>query len=148
MILTGQAAGLFLKETAMDLVAYFENIKGTGILATSDSEGNVDAAVYARPYVIDQQTVAFSMLERMTYSNIQSNPQACFIFIEKGEGYKGYRLYLAKQREETNPAKIKELKRKHNLIDLNPDEDKHLVYFKVDEIRPLIGVGNQPNARV
>jgi len=132
----------------MDLAAYFENVKGTGILATSDSEGNVDAAVYARPYVIDQQTVAFSMLERMTYLNIQSNPKACFIFIEKGEGYKGYRLYLAKQREETDPVKIKELKRKHNLVNLNPDEDKHLVYFKVDGVRPLIGGGNQPDARL
>jgi hypothetical protein len=122
----------------MDLGVYFENIKGTGVLATSDSEGNVDAAVYAKPYIIDQQTIAFSMLRRMTYSNIQSNPKACFVFIEKGEGFKGYRLYLTKQKEETDPVKIKELKRRHNLIDLNLDEDKHLVYFKINWIRPLI----------
>ena len=54
----------------MNLAAYFENVKGTGILAACDSEGNVNAAIYARPYVIDGQTIAFSMMEHLTFSNI------------------------------------------------------------------------------
>jgi hypothetical protein len=130
----------------MDLAVYFENVKGTGILATSDSQGNVDAAVYNKPYVLDEQTIAFSMLRRMTYLNIQSNPKACFVFLEKGEGCHGFRLYLTKQKEETDPVKIKEVKKRHNLMDLNPDEDKHLVYFEVNGVRPLIGGDTQGDA--
>ena len=37
------------------LVKYFEKVKGTGILATSSSDGDVDLAIYARPYVIDNR---------------------------------------------------------------------------------------------
>lgn len=29
---------------------YFENTKGTGVLATADSDGKVDAAIYSRPH--------------------------------------------------------------------------------------------------
>ena len=83
----------------MDLATYFENTKGTGILSTSDLKGNVDAAIYARPYVIDENTIAFSMLERLSYANIQANPKAAYLFVEHGEGYTGKRLYLTKTHE-------------------------------------------------
>ena len=123
----------------MDLAVYFNNITGTGILATSDAEGNVNAALYMKPYIIDEKTVAFSMMQRLTYANIQSNPRACFVFIEKGEGYKGKRLYLTKIREETDIEKIKEVKKRHTLVNLNPEEERHLVYFEVNSVQPLIG---------
>ncbi|MBN1392731.1 MAG: pyridoxamine 5'-phosphate oxidase family protein [Sedimentisphaerales bacterium] len=123
----------------MDLAAYFENTKGTGILATTDLEGNVDAAIYARPYVIDEKTIAFSMLERLSFANIQVNPKAAYLFIERGEGYSGKRLYLKKTHEETDPEHIKELKKKHSRI-FNPDQvNRHIVYFQVEKIRALVG---------
>ena len=34
------------------LKAYFESTKGTGILATADSNGKVDAAIYSRPHFL------------------------------------------------------------------------------------------------
>ncbi len=34
----------------MNLSDYFDNTKGYGVLATADSSGKVDAAVYARPH--------------------------------------------------------------------------------------------------
>jgi len=37
----------------MSISEYFENTKGTGVLATADSEGKVDAAIYARPHVME-----------------------------------------------------------------------------------------------
>ena len=58
----------------MNLSDYFKDAKGTGVLATSDAEGNVDIAIYSRPYIIEEKKVAFSMLERLSYANIQSNP--------------------------------------------------------------------------
>ena len=123
----------------MDLATYFENINGTGVLATSDSEGNVDVAIYARPYVIDDETIAFSMLERLSYANIEANPKAAYLFVERGEGYTGKRLYLSKSGEETDPERVKELKRKHSKI-FTPDQiNRHIVYFKVEKIRALVG---------
>ena len=123
----------------MNLSGYFESAKGLGILATSDTAGNVDVAIYAKPYVIDENTIAFSMLDRLSYANIQSNPKAAYIFAETGEGHTGKRLYLTKDLEETDSERIKALKRKHPKI-FRPDEiNKHLVYFRVDKIRPLVG---------
>lgn len=122
----------------MNLENYFSNIKGTGILATSDAKGNVDAAVYARPFVIDEKIIAFSMMEHKSYSNIMSNPKACFLFIEKGEGFKGHRFYLQQKGEETNPEIIKMLKKMHNLADVGSSGTRHIIYFTISSIRPLV----------
>ena len=128
-----------MKEKIMSLTEYFKNIKGLGVLATSDTDGNVDIAVYSRPYIIDEKTIAFSMLERLSYSNIQANPKAAYMFVEQGEGYAGKRLHLTKTGEEKDPERIKEIKQQHKKT-REPDEKvQHLIYFTVDKIRPLIG---------
>ncbi|MFH1370700.1 MAG: pyridoxamine 5'-phosphate oxidase family protein [Planctomycetota bacterium] len=123
----------------MELQEYFENTEGIGILATSSVDGNVDLALYARPYIIDEHTIAFSMLERRCFSNIQSNPKAAYMFVERGEGYKGTRLYLGKIGEETDTNRIKEIKEQHKKRYSTETADKHLVYFKITETRPLVG---------
>jgi len=117
---------------------YFENTEGTGILATADSNGNVDVAIYARPHIIDEKTVAFIMNERLSYQNVTSNPKAAYLFLEDCPGYKGKRLYLTKIKEETDKELIDSIRRKsekHQEGDLK----KHLVYFRVDRIRELVG---------
>ena len=123
----------------MSLAEYFENTKGLGVLATSDSDGNVDIAVYSRPYIIDEKTIAFSMLERLSYSNIQSNPKAAYMFAEQGEGYAGKRLHLTKTGEEKDPDRIKEIKQQHTKTREPDEKARHLIYFTVDKIRPLVG---------
>ena len=123
----------------MNLADYFETITGTGILATSDSDGNVDIAIYARPYIIDEKTVAFSMLERLSFKNVQSNPKAAYMFIEQGEGYVGKRLYLTMTGEEKNPERIKAIKQMHSKTHSTADTVRHLVYFTVEKTRPLVG---------
>lgn len=124
----------------MDLEEYFENTDGTGILATSDSEGNVDLALYSRPYIIGENKIAFSMLERTTYQNVQSNPKAAYMFIEEVKGYKGKRLYLKAAGEETDAKIVEKIKsqriKKH---ESKTNEIRHLVYFSVENIRPLSG---------
>ena len=40
----------------MNLADYFETAEGTGILATADSHGNVDMAIYAHPHMMDDET--------------------------------------------------------------------------------------------
>ena len=123
----------------MNLADYFENTKGMGVLATSDSDGNVDIAIYSRPYIIDEKTIAFSMLERLSYANVQSNPKAAYLFAEKGEGYAGKRIYLTKIGEEEDQEKIKALKQQHSRTSHSDDQNKHLIYFSVEKIRPLVG---------
>ena len=123
----------------MSLAEYFENIKGLGVLATSDADGKVDIAVYSRPYIIDENTVAFSMLEKLSYSNIQSNPRAAYMFVEQGEGYAGKRLNLTKTGEEKDEERIKQIRQQHSKAKDYEDKVRHLVYFTVDKIRPLVG---------
>ncbi len=82
----------------MNLSDYFDNTKGHGVLATADSSGKVNAAVYARPHFFDENTIAFIMRERITHANLQTNPHATYLFIQSGPGYSGKRLYLTKLR--------------------------------------------------
>ena len=123
----------------MDLRDYFEKTKGIGILATADDEGKVDAAVYARPNVMEDGSLAFIMRDRLTHHNLQSNSYATYLFVEHGHGYKGKRLYLKKVREEQDTALLESL-RKRQYID-EKEEAKFLVVFSLERELPLIGQG-------
>ncbi|MFO8012456.1 MAG: pyridoxamine 5'-phosphate oxidase family protein [Phycisphaerae bacterium] len=127
----------------MNLKDYFENRQGLGVLATADAEGKVDVAVYARPHVTDDETVAFIMADRLSHANVQANPHAAYLFHEKGPGYEGVRLHLTKTGEETSPTKIQEVRRR-TTPDICKGEEgaqRFLVTFRVDRVRPLIGDG-------
>ena len=123
----------------MELREYFEKTEGRAILATADSDGKVDAAVYARPHFMDDGTIALILRDRLTHHNLQSNSHACYLFMEKGPGYKGKRLFLTKVREEQDTELLQSLRRRQYLNE--KDEAKFLVFFKVDKELPLVGVG-------
>jgi len=126
----------------MKISEYFDTSKGTGVLATSDKTGQVDAAVYARPHFLDEQTVAFIMADRLSHQNLQSNPHAAYLFVEHGEGYKGKRLYLTKVAEETDPQKIQAVRRRPLPAECGVEtESRYLVHFRIDRVRPLTGDG-------
>ena len=125
----------------MKLKDYFESAKGRGVLATADSEGKVDVAVYSLPHVMDDDTVAFIMAHRLTYHNLQSNPHAAYLFMEEGEKYVGKRLFLTKLREEQDTDLLYQLRRRKY-----PRDDKEplfLVFFSVDKVLPLVGSGEK-----
>ena len=82
----------------MDLSAYFDGTDGYGILATADSRGRADAAIYAKPHFFDDKKVGFIMADRLTHKNLRSNPHAAYLFIEAGGDYKDKRLMLKKVR--------------------------------------------------
>jgi len=123
----------------MSLSEYFENVRGIGILGTADSEGKVDLAIYARPHVIEEDSVAFIMRDRLSHSNVTSNPHAAYLFIEEGEGYNGLRLYLTRTREETDQQKIEAMRREEQQGRERDGTERFLVYFKVDQARRLVG---------
>jgi hypothetical protein len=130
----------------MSLAEYFKSAEGIGILATSNADGNVNMAIYSRPYVIDENKIAFSMLERTSYMNIQSNPKASYMFIECGKGYKGKRLYITKIGEETDAKLIEEIKSQHTKRQHGKtDAVRHLIYFSIGNIRPILEQGKGGN---
>jgi hypothetical protein len=122
----------------MDMKDYFEKTSGLGVLATADSEGKVDVAIYSRPHVMDEETVAFIMPDRLSHHNLQSNPHAAYLFKEEGPKYVGKRLFLTKIKEEKDTELLRSLRRKSYEDD---KEGRYLVYFKVNKVLPLVGAG-------
>ena len=127
----------------MDLKTYFEQNQGHGGLATADASGRVNLAIFSRPHVMEDKTVAFIMPHRLTHNNLQSNPQAAYLFLEAGPGYKGKRLYLTKIREEQDTDLLYTLRRRS----YPPEQEKaegprFLVFFQVDQVLPAVGAGD------
>ena len=124
----------------MTLQDYFQNTAGTGVLATADQDGRVDAAIYSRPHIMEDGTLAFIMRERLTLANLQSNHYATYLFMEHGERLKGMRLFMKKTGEDTDEELIAKMTRRN----LTPERDKaagpkHIVYFSLERILALVG---------
>ena len=124
----------------MNLKTYFDANKGLGVLSTADDQGRVNAAIYARPHVLEDGHLAFIMRDRLSHHNLQSNPKAAYLFREEGSGYKGIRLHITKVGEESGTERVKEICRRCR-IDVNSDAVRYMVTFSVDKELPLIGAG-------
>ncbi len=127
----------------MELKEYFDTVKGTGILATSDNQGKVDAAVYSRPHFMEDGTLAFIMADRLTHHNLQSNPYAVYLFMEEGPGYKGQRLFLKRTGEEQDTNRLYEIRRRKYPAKDEEGKPRFLVFFQVEKVLPLIGAGRE-----
>ena len=132
------------KEDKMELSEYFEGLKGSGVLATADDQGRVDVAIYAKPHIMDGETIAFIMPDRLTHHNLQSNNHAAYLFREDGPGYKGIRLFLSKVREEKDSELLSSIRRKSYANEKGEEDSRFLVFFKIDKVLPLIGAGKDP----
>jgi hypothetical protein len=124
----------------MKLKKYLDDTQGKSILSSSSADGMVTSAIYSKPHVFEDGTVAFVMRKRLTYENLRTNPYALYMFIEDRSGFNGLRLYLKKIKEDSDNKLIEGMKRRH----ISPEEDrargpKYLVHFRVDKILPLVG---------
>ena len=129
---------------AFELKNYFDNTAGHGVLATADGQGKVNQAVFARPHAMDDGTLSFIMPNRLTHKNLEENPHAAYLFMEKGPGYKGMRLYLTKVREELDTELLYSLRRRTYPEEKEKLEGpRFLVFFRIDQVLPLIGVGEK-----
>jgi len=132
---------LYKEPEKMNLKSYFETTKGYGVLSTSDAAGVVNAAIYSRPHVMEDGTLAIIMNRKLSYKNVSENPKAHYLYLEDGPGYKGKRLSLTKLREEENTERLFELCRRCYPSELEPKEKvKLLVYFSIDKELPLVGI--------
>lgn len=123
---------------------YFEKTSGTGVMATADKEGKVNAAIYSRPHFLEDGSIAFIMRDRLTHHNLQSNPHAAYLFVQEGPGYKGKRLYLRKIREDEDSELILSLSRRK--YENEKPGSRFMVAFQVDKVLPLIGGGDKRQA--
>lgn len=128
----------------MNLKKYFGETKGMGVLSTADGDGLVNAAVYARPHVVEDGKLGFIMRDRLSHHNLQTNPHAAYLFREESPGYKGLRLHLTKIHEEIDTPLVKELCQRCR-IDDRPDTVRYLVVFNTAKVLPLIGAGESPD---
>jgi hypothetical protein len=130
---------MYIGDDAMKIKDYFENTKGLGVLSTADNHGKVNSAIYSRPHVMEDGSLAFIMRDRLTHNNTELNSHAVYLFREDGPGYNGKRLYLTKVREENDADLIESLSRRSYPSDKDRRESRFLVYYKLDKERPLVG---------
>lgn len=127
----------------MRLREYFQSASGTGILATADTAGKVNMAIYAKPHFLedDDQRLAFIMSDRLSHDNLTANPHAAYLFIDNSADHTGKRLFLTKTGEEADQAKIESLRRhrRRRQTDRETPRKSWLVHFRIDGVRPLVG---------
>lgn len=127
----------------MNMETYFSEMTGIGVMATSDKNGMVNTAIYSRPHVQGRDEVAFIMGDRLTHKNLQENKHANYLFLEKGLGYSGVRLFLSKIDESSDQELIGSLSRRHpSPGNEKLQGEKFLVRFRVERTLSLIG-GNE-----
>ena len=90
---------------------------------------------------MEDGTLAFIMGDRLTHANLQSNPHAAYLFAEAGPGYSGKRLYLTRVREEADDQLVQEICRRCDYSIYNDRLTRFVVFFKVDQVLPLVGSG-------
>ena len=95
---------------------------------------------YARPRVIDEQTMVWGMTNGRTYRNIVENPQASFLFKVTGPGFSGVRLGLELIKTEESGPMLAQIKENADAT-VGPGTGTavtHAAWFTVTELRPLI----------
>ncbi|MBI5624121.1 MAG: pyridoxamine 5'-phosphate oxidase family protein [Elusimicrobia bacterium] len=127
----------------MDLDAYFDSTDGQGVLATADAKGKVDLAIYSKPRFLDKKNVVFIMSDRLTHHNLQTNPNAAYLFQEAREGYNGKRLILRKVADKENGPDVEVLRRKCTVPEGTGKRlgRSYTVKFRIKAVRPLVGEG-------
>jgi hypothetical protein len=114
-----------------------------GALATADKDGNVDAAVFGSPRMIDEDTVIMAIGDNRSFQNLQENPKASFIVIEPGESpteWKGARLYLELDSFERYGELLDSFRK--NIREVAGDRSANAIVaavrFKITDVRGLV----------
>ena len=122
----------------MKLIELFQQ-SGLGVMATASKDGSINTAVYARPHVIDEQTMVWGMTDGRTYRNISENPHASFLFKSTGPGFSGVRLALELVKTEESGPMLTKIKETADAT-VGPGTGAavtHAAWFTVTEVRPL-----------
>lgn len=121
----------------------FNRTTRIGALATANKNGDVNAAVFGSPRMIDEDTVIMAIGDNRSYQNLQENPKASFIVIEPGESpmkWKGVRLYLELDAFERYGELLDSFREKIRKMagDQSANAIVAALRFKITDVRPLI----------
>jgi len=134
------------KEALMDrkeLMALFNKQPRIGALATASLEGDVNAAVFGSPRMIDEDTIVMGIGQNRSYKYLQENPKAVFILLEPGRSpmeWKGVRVYLEAAAIETEGDLVDKIRAQVLKVagERSAKALKAAVRFRITAVRPLI----------
>ena len=126
-----------------EVMKMFNKETRIGSLATTNRNGDVNAAVFGSPRMIDQETVIMAIGDNRTFRNLQENPKATFLVVEPGDSpasWKGVRLYLTMDSFERYGELLDSFREKIRKVAGNASADAIVaaLRFKVTDVRPLI----------
>jgi hypothetical protein len=126
-----------------EVMKMFNRETRIGALATASKNGDVNAAVFGSPRMIDEETVIMAIGDNRTYKNLQENPKATFIVVEPGESpaqWKGVRLYLEVDSFERYGEVLDSFREKIRKVAGNTSANAIVaaIRFTVTDVRPLI----------
>jgi hypothetical protein len=132
--------------TRQELIEMFNKYPRIGALATANSEGDVNAAVFGSPRMVDENTVVMGIGENRSFRNLQRNPKAVFILMEPGEtvrDWKGARVYLEAVDMETGGKFYDEIKQ--GIAKAAGPQAAEMIHaavrFKITEVRAIVDMG-------
>ena len=126
-----------------ELMALFNKRPRVGVLATSNKVGDVNAAVFGSPHMIDENTVVMGIGQNRSFRNLQRNPKAAFIVVEAGESpsdWRGARVYLEALEMETGGPFYDQIK--GNIAKAAGQGAADMIHaairFRITEVRAII----------
>jgi len=123
----------------MDLATLFKDY-GIGVMATASADGIVNTAVYARPRVIDENTLVWGMTEGNSFRNISKNPHASYLFKTAAPGFTGVRIALELIRTEESGEMLESIKKNTREV-VGPGAGlavTHAAWFRIVSTRTLV----------
>lgn len=126
-----------------ELMEMFNKRTRIGALCTANRQGDVNAAVFGSPYMIDENTVVMGIGNNRSFKYLKENPKAVFILMEPGKTpseWKGARIYLEAIDIETSGGLFDQIKSNIESAAGKAAAKmiKAAIRFRVKEVRPLI----------
>jgi len=126
-----------------ELMALFNKRPRIGALSTANSDGDVNAAVFGSPQMIDENTIVMGIGKNRSFSYLQKNPKAVFILMEPGQSpmeWKGVRVYLEAAAIETAGEMLQKIRARIAKVagERSAKAMHAAVRFRITGVRPLI----------
>jgi hypothetical protein len=126
-----------------EVMEMFNRKTRIGALATSNKNGDVNAAVFGSPRMIDKDTVIMAIGNNRSLQYLEENPKASFIVIEPGDSHqewKGVRLYLEMKEFERYGELLDSFRQKirETAGDASANAIVAAIRFHIVDVRPLI----------
>lgn len=126
-----------------EVMELFNKRPRIGSLATASIKGDVNAAVFGSPRMIDENTVVMGIGHSRTLQNLQENPKAVFIVMEPADvskDWKGARVYLEALVIDTEGPFFEQIK-ENSAKAVGKEAAERIraaIRFKIKEVRRLI----------